>query len=74
MAVQIGLFNSSYLCPDLGGDVRVMTKSVNICGVPHKIGNKGFVYRFVNGEWVHSSKPKDEVQRHLKRVLVSSDD
>ena len=50
-----------------------MTQSVNIYGIPHKIGNKGFVYRSVNGDWVRSSKSKDEVQRHLKRVLVNKE-
>ncbi len=47
-----------------------MTQSVNINGVPHKIGNKGFVFMLVNDEWRHSTKSKEEVQRHLKRTLV----
>lgn len=48
-----------------------MTQSVNICGVPYKIGNKGFVYMFVNDDWIRSAKSKEEVQRYLKNRLVS---
>ena len=49
-----------------------MTQSVNISGVPHKIGNKGFVYMLVNGDWIRSAKSTDEVQRHLKNRLVNT--
>ena len=52
---------------------EVMTEHVNINGYPHKIGNKGFVYMRVNGDWMRSTKSKDEVQRSLKKRLVSAE-
>jgi len=33
-----------------------------VCGVLCKIGAHGFVYAFVNGEWIRSTKTRDEVE------------